>query len=135
VKGPGTVGIHFGQGIAHLQHDAGPQVGVHPDMRVVAVRIIVMRNQKVARQVVRNRDHGAGFAEFDQEFLHLRLEVETVPQDQIGIRRCDDIAARLAVGMRIDAGPHECETSTRSPPTSRAASAIMPVVATTSRRS
>jgi hypothetical protein len=76
-------------------------------MRVVAVCVIVVGNQQVARQLVGDGDHRAGFAEFDQELLHLRLEVETVPETRSAFAVRDDIAARLPIGVRVDARAHQ----------------------------
>jgi hypothetical protein len=100
--------VHLGKRVTYLEHDAGPQVGVHPDMRIVAVFVIVMGNQQVARQFICDGDHRAGLAEFEQEVFHLCLEVEPMPQDEIRAGGRDDIAAGLAIGMRVDARAHQC---------------------------
>ena len=77
-------------------------------MRVVLVVVIVMAKQHVFRQRLGDGHDIPPFGQIAHEVFHLRFEVKAVPQNEIGARYRRDICARLPIGMRIDAGAHEC---------------------------
>ena len=76
-------------------------------MRVKAAFIVLMGNQQVAWNVLGHRLYPALPAEVAKEIFHLRFEIQTVPQDQIGPCQCNDVAPRLTVGMRVHARAHQ----------------------------
>ena len=69
--------------------------------------ILLRRQKQILRDGLGDRNDASGPAKADHEVLHLRLEVQTIPQNEVSIRECNDIAAGLTISMRIHSGAHQ----------------------------
>ena len=76
-------------------------------MGVETVTIIIMAKQQIARQCIGHGYHISAAPEICKEFLHLRLKKQAVPKHQIGAGHGDNIAAGLAVAMRVNPRAHQ----------------------------
>jgi len=97
----------FGQCGLDRAHDMHPEVGHHPNMRVVLALVVLVPDQQVFRHRFADGDDIAPPGQLVHEFLHLRFEIEAVPEHEIGLGHGEDVGARLTIGMRIDTRPHQ----------------------------
>ena len=66
-----------------------------------------MTAQNVPGQAISDGDDVALALQIVKEVFHLRFEIETMPQHQIGTCHGDNVAAGLTVGMWVNPGTHQ----------------------------
>ena len=75
-------------------------------MRIIAPFVILMRDAFRLGHRFAYGNNRRPRREFEEKLLHLRLEIEAMPEHQIGTREGGNIAAGLTVRMRIDPRSH-----------------------------
>lgn len=77
-------------------------------MRIKTVGIVRVSQKPVLGQTVGHRHHIRAGGQHLKQIHQLRLQVKTVPKDQVRICQCRDVTARLPIGMRVKPRPHQC---------------------------
>jgi hypothetical protein len=97
--------VQLGERVAHALDRERPEPHVEPDVRVVQACELRRREQPRRRHTL---GHGDG-APVDplQDVRQLRLQVETVVEDEIGLGQVDHVALARLVDVRVDARPHQ----------------------------
>ena len=103
VIGAGAGGIACLQRVPDDEHDVLPQVRIHPDVRVEAVLVVLVRQQPVARQRLAGEHDGLRAADLLERVLELRLEVQAVGDDHVRRKHPGRVGAGRLVDVRIDA--------------------------------
>ena len=76
-------------------------------MRVETTVVVVMAQELALGHALADGDDRQPVSQVQEELLHLRLEVQAVPEHQVGLDDPRDVAAGLAIGVGINAGPHQ----------------------------
>ena len=77
-------------------------------MRIKPAFIVGMRDAFGLGHGLAHRDDGSGAAKVQQEGFKLCFKIQAMPQDQISAGHGNDVAAGLAIGVRIDTRTHQC---------------------------
>ena len=102
-----TPGVRVDQRIADVDDHARPQGRIHPEMRIEAVLIVWGADQQALRHGVGHGDDLLALGQGEKEILQLRLEIETIPENQVGLRHGHDVGTGLSISVRVDARTHQ----------------------------
>ena len=97
--------VYLGECIYAFLQRAGPQGGVHPDMRVIDFAF--PREEVGARKSIGYRYYWFRGCEPFHHAQHLRLEMEAVIQDQVGTVQPGNVRPSEAIEMGVDAFAHQ----------------------------
>ena len=96
-------GLQLAQRCNRMRQRLAPEPGIHPQVRIGQS---CSANPGLRQQVPERDDRTDGRQPL-QDSLHLRFQVQAIPEDQVRLGQCGHVGPGGAVEVRIDPLPHQ----------------------------
>ena len=102
-----AVRVELDQRTGNFIDGSGPQRHVEPDVRIEVPRIINAVQKLASGNILANGHRLLAAAHLLEDPFHLRLQIQTVVENDIGLGQLVDVTLRRFVQMRVHARAHQ----------------------------